>query len=143
MSSPATNASSSNQQKKAQVGSTNTVVAPATKSAQPAVSQPAPENRLPSAKTLAEACKIAITLDKAIMMDYYKESFLDKVFLGKDTKSNDRVLIKSKDEYTSLIKKMYKTNEEFIVLTENSIYIVSNAIQSRNVNMAELQDDSR
>jgi hypothetical protein len=38
------------------------------------------------------------------------------------------------------VKKLYKVGEDFIVLTENSLYIVGGAIQKRKVNLASLQE---
>jgi hypothetical protein len=116
------------------------------KSAQPALSQSAQpavsssEPNLPSAKTLLEATKIALNQDRAIMLDYYQDSCVGKVFLGKDSTSNDRVLIKSKEEYTSLIKKMYKSGTEYIILTENSLYIISSETANRTINLKSLQE---
>jgi hypothetical protein len=50
--------------------------------------------------------------------------------------------VKSKEEFTSLIKKLYKSEDDFIILTENSLYIVSGKIQKRKVNLASLQEAS-
>jgi hypothetical protein len=47
-------------------------------------------------------------------------------------------LIKSKEEFTSLVQKIYKVEDEVLVLTENSIYIVSGKIQKRKINLAAL-----
>jgi len=99
---------------------------------------PKPSN-LPSSQTLLQAAKLAIEQDRAIMLDYFSETNAGTAFLGEDSTTNERILVKSKDEFTSLIKKLYKVGEEFIILTENSLYIVSNKIQKRKVNLASLQ----
>jgi hypothetical protein len=60
--------------------------------------------------------------------------------LGEDGETKERILVKSKEEFTSLIKKLYKVGEDFIVVTENSVYIVGGNIQKRKVNLASLQE---
>jgi hypothetical protein len=95
---------------------------------------------LPSAQTMIQASKIAIEQDRAIMLDYFRQTHNGTAFLGEDPETKDRILVKSKEEFTSLIKKLYKVGDEFIILTENSLYIVSGKIQKRKVNLASLQD---
>ncbi len=95
---------------------------------------------LPSAQTLMQAAKLAIEQDRAIMLDYFRETAAGKAFLGEDPDTNERILVKSKEEFTSLIKKLYKAGDDIIVLTENSLYIVSGKIQKRKVNLASLQE---
>ena len=94
----------------------------------------------PSAATLLQAAKIALEKDCPIMLDYYRQTAGGTAFLGEDPESKERVLVKSKDEFTSLIKKLYKVGDDFIILTENSLYIVSGKIQKRKVNVASLQE---
>jgi hypothetical protein len=92
------------------------------------------EQVLPTAKLLQHAAKLAMTQDKPIMMDYWVESHTaGKVIIG--VRSNEeKILLRSEDEYTSPISKLYKVGEEFILITENSIYLVSAKIQSRKIN---------
>jgi hypothetical protein len=94
----------------------------------------------PSPQTLVQAAKIAIEQDRAIMLDYYRQTAGGIAFLGEDPETKERVLVKSKDEFTSLIKKLYKVGDDFIILTENSLYVVSGKIQKRKVNVASLQE---
>ena len=94
----------------------------------------------PTPQTLVQAAKLAIEQDRAIMLDYYVDTAQGKAFLGEDGATKERVLVKSKEEFTSLIKKLYKVGEDFIVLTENSLYVVSGKIQKRTVNLASLQE---
>jgi len=105
--------------------------------ATPSVSTPAP---LPSATILLQAAKLAMEQDRAILMDYYEQTATGTAFLGEDPETKERILVKSKDEFTSLIKKLYKVGDDFIILTENSIYLVSGKIQKRKVNLAALQE---
>ena len=51
------------------------------------------------------------------------DTYENKAFMGEDSDTKEKMLIKSNDEFTSLIQKVYKVQEDFIVLTENSIYI--------------------
>ena len=96
---------------------------------------------LPSANTLLQAAKIALENDFPIMLDYFRQTG-NTVFIGEDPNTKERILVKSKDEFTSLIKKLYKSGDEFIILTENSLYIVSGKIQKQKVNLAMFHDQS-
>lgn len=95
---------------------------------------------LPSATILLQAAKLAIQQDRAIMLDYFNETANGTAYLAEDAETKERVLAKSKEEFTSLIRKLYQVGDDFIVLTENSLYIVSGKIKKRKVNMASLQD---
>ena len=114
---------------------TNMVVTP-----KPAAAVAAAQEVFPSTATMMQAAKLAITDDRAIMLDYYRDSCKGTAFLGEDPETKERILVKSKEEFTSLIRKLYKVGDDFIVLTENSLYIVGGNIQKRKVNMASLQD---
>ena len=95
---------------------------------------------LPTATILLQAAKLAMEQDRAILLDYYEQTANGTAFLGEDPDTKERILVKSKDEFTSLIKKLYKVGDDFIILTENSIYLVSGKIQKRKVNLAALQE---
>lgn len=88
--------------------------------------------RLPSDVTLKHAAKLSIVEDKPIMLDYWTASLDKKALVGaKD--NGEKLLVKSEDEYTSSIAKFYKSGTEFIIITENSIYIVSNDIPTKKI----------
>ena len=88
--------------------------------------------RLPSDVTMKHAAKLGIVDDKPILLDYWTASLDKKALIGaKD--NNEKLLVKSEDEYTSTIQKFYKSGTEYIVITENSIYIVSNEIPTRKI----------
>lgn len=94
---------------------------------------PAPQNyRMPTDTTLKHAAKLAIVDDKPIMLDYWAPS-LDKKALVGARENGEKLLVKSEDEYTSTIQKFYKTGSEYIIITENSIYIVSSDIPTRKI----------
>ena len=63
---------------------------------------------MPSSQTLQQAAKLAIEQDRAIMLDYYQQSASGTAFLGEDPDTKERILVKSKEESTSLIKKIFK-----------------------------------
>lgn len=88
--------------------------------------------KLPSDATLKHASKLAIVEDKPIMMDYWASS-LDKKSLIGVRDGGEKLLVKSEDEYTSPVAKFYKSGTEYIVITENSIYIVSSEIPTRKI----------
>ena len=88
--------------------------------------------RLPSDITLKHAAKLGIVEDKPIMLDYWSVS-LDKKALVGVKETGEKLLVKSEDEYTSPIAKFYKSGTEYIIITENSIYIVSADIPTRKI----------
>ena len=45
----------------------------------------------------------------------------------------EKLLVKSDEEYTSTVAKIYKVGSEYIIMTENSIYLVDNKIQLRRI----------
>ena len=91
-----------------------------------------PNYRLPSDATLKHAAKLSMVDDKPIMLDYWTVSLDKKALVGiKDT--GEKLLVKSEDEYTSCIIKFYKSVTEYIIITENSIYIVSSDIPTRKI----------
>jgi hypothetical protein len=88
--------------------------------------------RLPNDTTLQHACKLAIVEDKPILLDYWTASLDKKALIG--VKENaEKLLVKSEDEYTSPISKFYKCTTDYIVITENSIYLVSADIPTRKI----------
>jgi|UniRef100_A0A6C0IE85 hypothetical protein len=95
---------------------------------------------VPSAQTLNHAARLAIQQDKPIMLDYFLDTYNNKAFMGEDDETKEKMLIKSNDEFTSIIQKIYKVQEDFIVLTENSIYIVSGKVQKRRIKAKSLRE---
>ena len=88
--------------------------------------------RLPSDITLKHAAKLGIVEDKPIMFDYWTASLDKKALIG-IRENNEKLLVKSEEEYTSSIAKFYKSGTEYIIITENSIYIVSSEIPNRRI----------
>lgn len=90
------------------------------------------EYRMPSATTMNHVVKLAIVEDKPIMMDYWKDSLEKKALIGLN-ENGEKLLVKSDEEYTSTVAKIFKVGDEYIVMTENSIYLVDNSIQARRI----------
>jgi|TARA_B110000858_G_C17808363_1_gene479328 hypothetical protein len=88
--------------------------------------------RLPSTKTLQHASKICIVEDRPIMLDYWAQSLEKKVLIGVK-EDGDKLLVKSEDEYTSTIVKIFKVDEDYIILTENSLYIVDAGCPTKRI----------
>jgi len=88
--------------------------------------------RLPENTTLQHAAKLSIVEDKPIMLDYWTNS-LDKSVLIGVKENQEKLLVKSEEEYTSPISKIYKVGTEYIIATENSIYIVDVNIPTKRI----------
>ena len=88
---------------------------------------------LPSPAALVQAAKLALTHDNPIRLDYYVETSNGSAFMGEDGETKEKMLVKSAEEFTSMIQKTYKVGEDYLVLTENSIYIVSGKLQKRRI----------
>ena len=93
----------------------------------------------PSTTTMSYVFKLAIVEDKPIMMDYWTASLDKTAFVGvkeplpTDPKKNESLLVKSDEEFTSPISKKYQSDKEFIIVTENSIYVVSADIPHKKI----------
>jgi hypothetical protein len=91
-----------------------------------------PDYRLPENTTLQHAVKLSIVEDKPILMDYWTNSLKKTILIGvKDDK--EKLLVKSEEEYTSPIAKILKVGKEYIVMTENSIYLVDVEIPIKRI----------
>ena len=88
--------------------------------------------RLPDVNTLIQAVKLAAVEDRPIMMDYWVNSLEKKAIIGV-RENKEKLLVKSEEEYTSPIASMYKVGTEYIILTENSIYLVDAAIPVKRI----------
>ena len=88
--------------------------------------------RLPNPTTLTHATKLSIVEDKPLLFDYWTSSLEKTALIGvKD--DGEKLLVKSEDEYTSPVLKIFKVQDEYIVMTENSIYIVDINIPSKRI----------
>jgi len=99
----------------------------------PAITPPTESTvRMPDNTTMQNAIKLAISEDKPILLDYWTAS-IDKTALVGVRETKEKLLVKSVDEYTSPISKVYKVGEQYIVETENSLYIVSSDIPTKRI----------
>ena len=80
--------------------------------------------QVPSATVMAQAARIAVEQDRPIYLDYFNDSITKKCCVG--VKDSTKMLVKSDTEYTSPIETIMRIKEEktWLVLTENSLYIV-------------------
>ena len=109
----------------------------ASSSAASAVAAAAPA--VPGERTLYNAAVIALKNDKPIFLDYFAETKPGgPAFIGLDESTGEKFLVKSADEYTSTIKKLYKVKDDIIVETENTIYIVSGAVVTKKISSSVL-----
>jgi hypothetical protein len=88
--------------------------------------------RLPDNLTLQNAVKWAILEDKPVMMDYWLDSLNKEVLIGV-RENGEKILVRSTEEYTSPIVKIMKNGQDFIILTENSCYLVDAGIPVKRI----------
>ena len=88
--------------------------------------------RLPDINAIHHAFKLSIVEDKPIMMDYWTNS-LDKTVLIGVKENGEKLLVRSEEEYTSPVSKIYKISNEYVIMTENSIYIVDINIPTKRI----------
>ena len=82
-----------------------------------------PKLSIPSAQTLEQATKLSIKLQKAIDYYFYVDSLKGNVCIASN--EDDKIIYKNNEEHTSPIQNTYKVNNEFLVVTENTIYVIS------------------
>lgn len=99
---------------------------------------PQAEIPIPNVQVLVQAAKLAQQLDRPIQLDYFSDSKSGKAVIAQDEETEEKLLVKSKEEYTSIIQKIYKVDVDYIILTENSLYIVSGQIQKRKIKASSL-----
>jgi len=90
-------------------------------------------SQVPSATVMAQAAKISIEQDRPIYLDYYNDSLTQKCWIG--VQGSTKFLVKSDTEYTSPIASIMRVKEEnvYLVMTENSLYIVSASITGKRI----------
>jgi hypothetical protein len=98
------------------------------------------EPPLPSQKLAMHAFKNSISTEKPILMDFWMDSHLGKISICV-TEDGNKILLKDKDHYTSTISSMSKTGNELMIITENSIYLISSNVKTRKINSQALQTD--
>ena len=78
---------------------------------------------LPTAQTLEQAAKLSIKLSKPMCFYFYIDSCKGNAQIVKAEGYN--IIYKNSEEHTSPIKNTYKVGNEYLVVTENTIYLIS------------------
>ena len=88
--------------------------------------------QIPTQNSLEHCAKLAIVEDKPIMLDYWTASCDGTVIIGV-RESGEKLLVKSEEEYTSPIARIFGSGKEYIIITENSIYMVVSSIDTKRI----------
>ena len=78
---------------------------------------------MPSEKTMQQAFKLGLIMEKQICGYFYVDSIKGKVSI--ETHEGEKIIYKNENEHTSRILNTYKTDSSYIVVTENTIYLLS------------------
>jgi hypothetical protein len=90
------------------------------------------EIKLPEHDAVNRALGLSIIEDVPIMMDYWLPSIDGEIIIGiRD--NGEKLLVKNSEEYTSPIQKLYKVGEVYLIMTENSLYLVDGKCQARKI----------
>ena len=98
------------------------------------MSEKEPTYKLPPNELWQHLSKLAIVEDKPIMLDYWTDSLEKNVLIGVRKETEEKLLVKNSEEYTSPIVKIYKVHGCYIICTENSVYLVSADIPTKHIN---------
>lgn len=86
----------------------------------------------PTSDTLLHAAKLGIKFTKQIDYYFYLDSLKGRCFIVND--GDESILYKNDEEHTSPILKLYKSDESYILITNNTIYIIHKDTQIRKSN---------
>jgi hypothetical protein len=86
---------------------------------------------LPSANVLLRAAQLSIDEDKPVYLDYFRDSLEKKCCIA--AQGTTKYLAKTNNEYTSTIQSVFKCETCYIVMTENSLYIIDAAIPIKRI----------
>jgi|TARA_B110000967_G_C18751820_1_gene493218 hypothetical protein len=78
---------------------------------------------MPSNDTLSQAAKLSIKVSKPICFYFYIDSCKNNASIV--AADGEKIIYKNNEEHTSPIKNTYKVGNEYLVVTENTIYIIS------------------
>jgi hypothetical protein len=92
------------------------------------------EERVPCELVMKHIVKLSLKNDKPIMLDYWSKSVKKEVVIGVRGATSEKLLVKNEEEYTSPIAKIYKVDTDYIIETENSLYLVCASISSKRIN---------
>ena len=78
---------------------------------------------LPGVKTLEQAAKLSIKVSKPICFYFYIDSCKGNISIVNS--EGDKIVYKNTEEHTSPINNTYKVGNEYLVVTDNTIYVIS------------------
>jgi len=78
---------------------------------------------IPTDETLRQATKLSIKLGRPICYYFYLDSYKNEVKICTD--ENEKIIYKNTEEHTSTISNIYKVDKDLLILTANTIYIIS------------------
>ena len=105
----------------------------------PAPGTPGAPSPIPCNDAIMMAARLAFAGKMPIQTDYYYSTAIGQAFIGEDVETKERALVKNRDEFTSNIKKMGKAGDDVVIMTENSVYVISGKTMKRRVSMKELR----
>lgn len=95
---------------------------------------------LASEDTLNKAFKLSLKFTKPIDTYFYLDSCRGNVCILND--GEEMVIFKNEDEHTSPVLKIFKSSEQYIIMTENTIYLLSANTPMRNLNDEDNEDEA-
>ena len=98
---------------------------------------PETEIRKPSQETFNLIFNKSVSEDKPVLFDYWLGSLDKTVSIGVQQVNGktEKILFRRDDEYTSAIAHIYGVGQEYVIVTENSIYVVDKAIPVRRISL--------
>ena len=86
---------------------------------------------LPGNKTLNGAFRLSVVHGKPVCAYFYLDSMKGKVVIRHD--GDEKIIYKDEDEYSSPLEHLYKSENEYIAITNNTIYIISSRTEVRKI----------
>ena len=86
----------------------------------------------PCQATLNKSFKLANLVKKPISFNFYIDSLKGNIWIK--CTNDKKIIFKSNNEHSSPIKSTFKVNDEYIVLTENTIYVISASTKVKLIN---------
>jgi hypothetical protein len=78
---------------------------------------------LPTENTLMQATKLSMKIGRPICFYFYADSHKGEVKICTDGK--EKIIFKNLEEHTSTISNIYKVDKDLLILTSNTVYVIS------------------
>ena len=78
---------------------------------------------MPQPETLVQAFKLSLKEGLPIESYFYQDSCNGKIYICSG--ESEKIIYKNNEEHTSKINNIYKSGNSYLVVTENTIYIIS------------------